>query len=223
MKNPWLGIRQDNTGRYVLSADLAVLERKAACRHVELHEHPAPYVGGLNNAEIILLALNPGFKHGDVERHRAIRGFGAAALRNAQDPYDSTFHILKFPKHGGFNYWAQKLGYVIDAVGLEAVIERTMLIQYFPYHSKDARGVAHGIPSQQFTFDLVRQAMGREKLVVIMRSEREWTAPSAVPTLVGKTYYADNVTVCNSPANPTLTPKNLGDEWFDYLINRLAG
>ncbi len=103
------------------------------------------------------------------------------------------------------------MSHLIAAKGREVVAQKVLCVEYFPYHS---RGFAHSklfLPSQQYSIDLVRSAIKRDALVVILRSERLWR--DALPELVNhrKAYRLRNV------QNVTVTPNNCPDGYESIL------
>jgi len=84
----------------------------------------------------------------------------------------------------------------------------------FPYHSKKYRSLRRMLPSQYYSFDLVRRAIKRRVLIVLMRSRARWL--SAIPELSGYGYYE-----LSSPQNGALTPRNLS-EGFDRIVEILV-
>ena len=64
--------------------------------------------------------------------------------------------------------------------GLEVIARRVFVLELFPYHSKQfGRAV---VPSQAYTYHLLRRAIRRDALVIVMRGWRIWTL--AVPELL---------------------------------------
>ena len=76
---------------------------------------------------------------------------------------------LKFAEDRN-RYWLRRLGALSNAVGLPTVQEHVMVVQYFPYWSKDGTAVFDGLPSQEYSLQLVREALDAGKLVMVMRA-----------------------------------------------------
>ena len=58
---------------------------------------------------------------------------------------------------------------LIAVVGLGAVARRVMCIEHFPYKSVSYRPLGVTLPSQHYSFGLVRDAIRQGKQVVVMR------------------------------------------------------
>ena len=105
-----------------------------------------------------------------------------------------------------------KAGALIRAAGLEAVTENLLVVEWFPYHSVKFKEMPSILPSQQFGFELVHEAIKRGALVVAMRSRRRWE--STIPELNGYRNYFG----IKNPQNPTLSPGNCPADGFARLL-----
>lgn len=217
MQNPWLDLPL--RAPYVLAGDkLSIDQHRHANNEIRLNTLPEPYIGGLNNAEVIFLALNPGFRESDVTVNLTHPEFATVNRRNQSDPYNSTFYYFDgvFEERGGYWWWKKQLKPLLDAgVTEQDIRNKVMLIEYLPYHSETAGKISNLIvPSQQFTFELVREAIRRNKLIIMMRSEKLWL--KAVPELEGK------YTMPHNKRNVIISPGNMGQENFDTILYRLT-
>ena len=83
-------------------------------------------------------------------------------------------------------------------------------LEYFPYHSEN---FAHGrlsLPSQTFTFDALRAAVGRGAIIIITRGRTLWE--KAVPELITHTLVFET----SSKQNVVISPKNCRFDALPY-------
>jgi hypothetical protein len=164
---------------------------------------PEPFLGR-PDAPLVLLNLNPGYKPADRDRHRdpifAARSRGNLIHSNAEYP----FYLLD-PELTTSGWWNRKLRPLIAAVTLRTVGRNVLCVEYFPYHSKRFRHRQLRVPSQQYGFWLVRQAISRNAMIVLLRSQRLWF--HAVPELESH----DRLCRLRSVQNTTFSPKNCPD------------
>ena len=173
---------------------------------------PSPYLGK-PDACVYLLLLNPGgrhddFKYGDgfvQERRRALRF-------ESRDCFWPLSPEMKGSE--AFQYAEPRLRALINIVGLERVTQRMMWLQYLGYQSLVWRPFPVPLPSQQFAFWLLREAMSANKIVVIGRSRQLWI--DAVPEL-GRYDYIE----LRSPRSPYLTPGNMEPAEFTRIVEAL--
>jgi hypothetical protein len=102
------------------------------------------------------------------------------------------------------------------AVGLERVAQRMMWLQYLGYQSHQWVPFPVRLPSQEFAFSLLREAMRARKMVIIGLSRRLWI--DAVPELEDYDYIS-----LRNPRNPCLTPGNMGTAEFTSVVEALSG
>jgi len=107
-------------------------------------------------------------------------------------------------RDGGGRWWSTRLRRLLEAAGRDAVGKST---KYRPL------GVT--LPSQRYSFDIVRQAIARGQEIVVMRSRRLWI--EAVPELERYPFILSN------NQNPHLSPTQLGDAQFERLARALSG
>jgi hypothetical protein len=212
--NPWVAL--PDRPPYVLPRDR---EGLSIARGVHLDVLPVPYLGSPARAELYLLALNPGYGDEDVcvnerypqwvEQQRKGLTFEAAPPFWALDSRFAGAGIR------GYDWWTSRLGSLASVVGWDFIRERAMCIQYFPYRSRTYRRGAL-LPSQHFSFELVRDAVARRVTVVIMRSRKLWYG--AVPELVGYP--------CHELTNPRVgyvSAGNMAPGAFSRLVDALLG
>lgn len=216
--------RLPETRPFVLPVDADAIERFnwKAKEHVkvDLNLLPEPFIGRFD-APIVLLNLNPGWSSDDARWHRS-PGFSRrlwANLKQERSPY--PFYLLNpsqkqdFGEYSpGGKWWHNRLRVLIEHVGsLEAVARGLLCVEFFAYHSKRFGRRIQPIPSQEFSFSLVRSALSRKAIVVILRSRRLWM--EAVPELLT---YKRQFTLRN-PRSTYLTPNNC--DGFDTIVRRL--
>lgn len=218
--NPWTALPQ--APDYVLPDDAAQVRahngRRQEKYRLQLHVLPEPFFGPLD-APVVLLNLNPGYHPSDVANYappRRTKMIRAALTHELSD--DDAFYFLtdEFEGTGGWAWWTKRLNPLIRQVGVEQVRRGVQVIEQFPYKSTKYWGLPEALPSQAYTFALVRHAIARSALVVVMRSYDDWV--SAVPELS----QAANVHTLKNWRNVTVGPGNC-PTGFDEIVERLAG
>lgn len=144
-------------------------------------------------------------------------------LRGANSEY--SFWILDpaVEKYKGHHWWKRHLRQLIsicdgDEEGLRKVAQSVLCIEFFPYHSRSS-GKFPEVESQKFAFHLVREAMDRNAVIVVMRSEKHWC--HHVPELEqyrghGRCFVLRNV------QNPTISEGNLPQWGWRSIIDALG-
>ena len=217
MENPWKKLPSQSP--YVLSDDRDVLSKINRIENFEFDILPEPFLGSIDTAKVILLNLNPGFDDEDGPTHSR-EDFIEALQRNLQQvPSECPFYPLdpRFSDTPVYKWWNKKLRELIEKCGRITVSKNVACIEFFPYHSLSKVRMKQTIPSQQYNFYIVRQAMKDNKTILIMRARREWF--SCIPELEMYPYLLG----LNSSQNVSVSKKNVSDNKFDELVQLIGG
>lgn len=172
---------------------------------------PEPYLGH-PAAPIVLLSLNPGFSKDDVPFYQDPYAREVWHKNLFHEPLEYPFILLDtgVPQAvGGSAWWRRKLALPLKLVGDAGAARAFFCIEFFPYHSKKYRPLDRVLPSQEYGFHLLREAMTREALVIVMRSQKVWE--QAVPQLrrYGRKF------VLKNPQNVSVSPGNCPNGWAE--------
>lgn len=209
LANPWRNL--PTSAPYVLPEDeLAVAvfnsDKKLSPKH-RLHTEtpPEPFLGHFD-APIVVLLLNPG-----VNKQARYDVGLADSMRSAGE---RTNHFY-MSKH---NAWWDKLVRSIAQDRPTSKLDSAILsVEFFPYRSEKF-GCGHvRVPSQEFSFNLVRRAIKRKAAIIVVRGWSHWTG--AVPELVAE---GDPIGLAN-PQSASLSAKNLGDGAYAKVLGSLDG
>jgi len=205
---PWLPL---------LQSSVSVDDDKARSVALNLDLQPEPFFGA-HAAPVVVLLLNPGLGDEDARHHQ--RGDFTRALRAhvQSDGGAPHFHLLDSSKGPGHQWWLRQIKPLLTASGctLEQLAARLLCIEFFPYHSKSFAHDHLRLPSQHFSFDLLRRAMRRDALVLCMRGFRYWSG--AVPELANYS----GLLRPKSHRSASLSEGNLGADGFARLLSALG-
>jgi len=215
-QNPWPALADQPP--FVLPCDeshiVSFNSRARAEHYLHLGIVPEPYLGD-PKAPVILLNLNPGFSETDVATHLK-PAFYAAARANLLHSHQSyPFYLLnsKLPSPGR-DWWFRKLRPLIERVGLPAVASSVFVAEVHGYHSRRYGRQSKPFPSQQYTRRLVREAVERNALIVIMRAGRLWR--SLVPELTKH----PSLGYLHSVQSASISPRNC-PEFFEEIVGAI--
>jgi len=217
MDNPWHPLPR--TAPYILHEDLPFISsfnEKAGPDHkIVTNILPEPFLGNITDAKVVLLNLNPGFSEKDLFWHTQPE-FISENRKDLLHESNPPFYLLntKFRDSGGFIWWRAHLKQFISQFGLDSVARSFMCIEYFPYHSKRYKSMPI-IPSQQYSFYLVMEAIKRTLPIIIMRGKKLWL--EGVPELSAYPYSS-----LNSAQNVSVSKGNLPGETYDTIVKLLS-
>jgi hypothetical protein len=213
MINPWLQLSE--IAPFVLEHDAPAIATFNHLAKPDLFIHlellPEPFLGN-PLAPVVLLGLNPGYSPDDITHHQREQ-FAAISRSNLHHrDIEYPFYLLNpaLDAPGG-KWWAQRLSRLIAAKGRKAVAQRVLCIEYFPYHSRRFAHAKLRVPSQDYSMQLLRNAIRRDAIIVIMRAEKLWLG--SVPELAQAKYTYR----LNSVQNTTISLNNCPNGYTHIL------
>jgi hypothetical protein len=219
---------------------------------------PQPYMGDPEQAEIFLLNGNPNAPDGSGgSSHELFNEYNGEYIRKnlKGEKIDYPLYALKFKGYSIYNWWYPRLEELIQIRGIETVSKKLFDAEFFPYFSDKKEDIYESIPilkpkkncetqyleSQKYTFDLIKEAIDKEKMIVIMRFEDEWREAVKKLKDYSKKIFKDKegkeyirVSVLNSYLNPhvskeQMTPRpnhperKLSEGNFERILKILKG
>jgi hypothetical protein len=176
MRNPWIDL--PTAPPFVLADDREQIARfnHRANEITWIHEQllPEPFLGD-PCAPVVLLNLNPGFSTEDEKFHTQAVFSRASRMNLAHKASEYPFYLLSPDVEGpGRQWWQRRLAPLLKVASRQVVAKRICCIEYFPYHTRKFRHRGLRVPSQDYSFHLVREAIHRDAIIVLMRSHRLW-------------------------------------------------
>jgi hypothetical protein len=214
IRNPWIDLPV--AAPYIAPIDKLYVNDSISHLHLEIQ--PTPYLGNLNSADVVVLALNPGFVPEDLIWYPSPT-FIKLHRDNLEGNSQPAFFALdeRLSGSGAYIWWKRILKGLNNAgISYDVLAQNIMCIQYFPYHSVTYTGLPQTLPSQEYSFHLLREAIKQGKKIVVMRSEKLWL--ESVPELASVNYIK-----LRNPRNPTLSPANMTPDEFKLLVEMLDG
>lgn len=225
MENPWTEFQNNPKQDYlILEADKLVVDKfnETANDKFRIHTEimPAPFMGNVLEAPILLLLSNPGFDEEEERKdfYNHYRHYWENEIQHKHSIPDLPLFCLEENYIEYSDYWQKKLNYLIQATSKEKVAKNIAILQLFPYHSKKFKLIPKRISggyleTQNYNYYLVKKAIERKATIIILRGKKLWY--KAVPLL--EEY--ENKCFTNSPQNTTLTKINLTT--FDEIVEKI--
>lgn len=220
--NPWTKL--PSNAPFILPEDLDAIDNYnrrwvGTPYEILLGEIPSPYIGD-PKASVILLNLNPGYSPDEQESPNIVYFREIARANLIHQFHDYPYYVLDPSLEGtpsGYTWFMQKLGPLMRAANLTAqeLSKKLFTVEYFPYHSVKYGWQSGVLPSQKYATHLVREAISREAIIVVMRGKNTWM--EAIPELIKY----PKVYTLNSHQNVIISKNNLGEESFNFIVEKL--
>jgi hypothetical protein len=216
--NPWSRLPADSP--YVLAEDAKEVQYFNA-RARKDHQFqikvllPEPFVGD-PAAPVLLLSNNPGV--GKWAKRKESPEFMASMRDNIELRFSTYPFIYLDPAYSKTgSWWRQKLKRLLQKFGDEVVARSVCNIVYFPYPSAKFRHTRHEVSSQQYSFQLVRDALKRGAMIVLMRRGQLERWQEKVTELNG---YGDLI-VLRNPQMPSISPRNCKAGDYEKIVDAI--
>jgi hypothetical protein len=233
MTNPWFELNSYNQENYFIHpAESKIIDRFNECLKEEqsdlykIHTEvfPAAFMGDVFNSKVVLLTLNPGYEENE-EKNKFYVKYREWFLKELthSNRFECSLYCLDEEYATYSDYWKKRLRILEEQFGKEVIGKKLSKIQFFPYVSKKFKSVPHKfienelgagkkyLPTQEYNFHLVREAIKREAVIIITRSENLWL--KAVAELKGY----PNLLYTKNARQPYITENNI-KEGYDKMI-----
>jgi hypothetical protein len=213
--NPWVAIA--DRAPFVLSQDMPFITAHNSCvvEHsdawINTGYTPEPRLGPVD-APVLILQANPSYdpaqRQCNPDQDEVKREL--AGLRDHEASHPGVTEKTA--------WWPQTLKQLRAQTGNEKLKRGICSVEYFPYRSMK---FGHGhirLPSQQYTFSLVEEALRGGRLIVITRIAQTWFG--AVPALadaVGKTVF-----ITKNAQRTFISSGNFAEGVFDRLVQAIG-
>lgn len=128
IENPWLTLAADRSRKdYILKEEQSIISKFNAKVGEEYKIHtsifPAPFMGNVHTAPVIILVLNPGYdeKEEEIGYYRNYEFWWLKQIQHISPVEDLPLFYLDDEYIKQSPYWMQKLQPLIDRVGREIV------------------------------------------------------------------------------------------------------
>jgi hypothetical protein len=215
--NPWNNIGTQPP--FVLEEDRPYIEAFNSIhghnhdRRINLDHTPVPREGPIT-APVVLLLLNPSY-HKAMPYYHQSQQIISRELESIKDEHSPHLGVRT-----NNPWWIPRLKELINepSIGSERLSRNICSIEFFPYRALKFSHGAIRLPSQNYTFALVRKHLARDALFVIARGYELWV--SAVPELTPQ--LNRSVFLTNSKRNITISRRNLSHGVFEKICKRLC-
>ena len=222
MKNPWLDFDYkaesqlhplDAPHVHAFNREMDKSPAKSIYKLSDAHA-PLPYFGSLD-AKLVILLANPGIGPSEVVPDESASQLELLDHARKHETKVSHFIYLDDVMAGteGYRWWNQKMRSLVMETSLASVHEKVMVVEFHPYHSVNFSYLPITLPTQNYTFSLVRQKVSEGATFVMGRHQQGWL--TAVPELI----HAERVQF--KSRNAALTKGNLSESGFGNLLSKL--
>jgi hypothetical protein len=222
-ENPWHNLPAAQP--FVLKIDeekvVAFNEKQSTKPHRNHFLHldliPEPFVGR-PDAPVVLLGNNPGVANKEPPPYRKEPAFINRMRNNLKHQLSDDFPFLYFDPEiipPDRKWWQNKMKDLIKAFGIKGMAKSILAVEFFPYASHRYGQGRLSLPSQEYSFQLVRKAMKRNAVIVLTRGNKRWKKQ-----IEGLEKY-DHLVRLKSPYKAPISPNNCRDGGYQKVFDKI--
>jgi hypothetical protein len=135
-------------------------------------------------------------------------------LKGELTDYPHFFFDPQLAGTDGYIWYAKRFKHLIEATSQRNVAKKVMSCELVPYHSFSWKKPKDMPVTQKYTFNLVKQAIERDAVILIGRGKKDWF--ENVPNLKKYSKYFQPA----SPQCAYISPKNYGKN-FNKIVEAI--
>lgn len=170
-------------------------------------------MGDPRRAAVVLLMNNPGWTPETDETQADAYHREVIKSLTFEDERGFTGLDDRFGDARGYRWWNSRLSHLVSRFGVERVRRSVAAVDWFPYASNQFKRPEFLLPSQEFTFQIVEDAVARGAVVIATRGLRMWV--ESIPELDGVVMSTKN------PRSTHISPGNCPPGVFDALCDAI--
>ena len=178
--NPWLGFKHSELMVHTDDLDAVQHHNATSKRNYEflLHLAPEPWIGNLNGNLLVLYA-NPGATEDNVNRvlqpdHELVMQKSIRNLNQENIEYPHFHFDPELNQTEGSKWFKAKYRWLLDETSEQILAKNLVTCELAPYHSMKWKIPKRKLPTQEFTFDIIRNAILRDAVILLARTPKLW-------------------------------------------------
>ena len=207
LENPWSDFKYSS--KMVHPMDFSAVTEHNQTSKPEyqflLHLAPEPWIGNLKGNLLVLYA-NPGATQDNLNRviqenHTRVmeKSIKNLTQSNAEFPH---FHFdPELSGTEGAKWFESKYKWVLDSTSRRAVATNLITCELAPYHSVKWKVPKVMPPTQEFTYQVIRDGIERDAVILLARSARIWIEHIPQLAKYNRVYYPNSINASVSPSN----------------------
>ena len=220
ISNPWAGFTYSNQMVHPMDIPAINLHNQTSKPEYQflLHLAPEPWIGNLEGNLLVLYA-NPGATQDNLKRviqENQTEVITKTVKNLNQTNFDFPHFHFDPELNGteGANWFQSKYKWLIDASDRKSVANNLITCELAPYHSVKWKVPKLMPPTQEFTYQIIRDGIERDAVILLARSEKIWLKHVPELSRYPRVYRPNSINASISPNN---YPKS-----FDKIVEAIT-
>jgi len=207
LSNPWDGFQYST--EMVHPLDVAAVSRHNQTSKPEyqflLHLAPEPWIGNLKGNLLVLYA-NPGATQDNLNRviqnnHTLVINKSIQNLNQTNSEFPHFHFDPELKGTEGANWFESKYKWLLDATSRKALASNLITCELAPYHSVKWKVPRVMPPTQEFTYQIIRDGIERNAVILLARSAKIWIHHIPELEKYPRVYRPNSINASISPNN----------------------
>jgi hypothetical protein len=218
-KNPWVGFKFSDSMLHPDDADSVEFHNRSSKSDYQflLHLAPEPWIGNLHG-NLLVLYSNPGATQDNLNKvfqpkHHEVMEKSISNLNQEITSFPHFHFDPELKDTEGGKWFRSKYRWLIEETSDRAVSENLITCELAPYHSVKWKVPRRKLPTQEFTYEIIRNAMSRGAVILLARTPKIWLKNLPELEKYPKVFRPNSI-------NASISPKNYPGN-FDKIINSL--
>jgi hypothetical protein len=179
-----------------------------------LHLAPEPWIGTLQG-NLLVLYSNPGATQDNLNKvlqlkHNEVMEKSISNLNQEIISFPHFHFDPELKDTEGGKWFRSKYRWLIEETSDRAVSENLITCELAPYHSVKWKIPRRKLPTQEFTYEIIRSAMSRDAVILLARTPKIWLKNLPELEKYPKMFRPNSI-------NASISPKNYPGN-FDKII-----
>jgi hypothetical protein len=215
-KNPWAGFRYSDSMLHPDDAESVEFHNSSSKADYQflLHLAPEPWIGSLQG-NLLVLYSNPGATQDNLNKvlqlkHNEVMEKSISNLNQEITSFPHFHFDPELKDTEGGKWFRSKYRWLIEETSDRAVSENLITCELAPYHSVKWKIPRRKLPTQEFTYEIIRNAMSRDAVILLARTPKVWLENLPELEKYPKMFRPNSI-------NASISPKNYPGN-FDKII-----
>lgn len=217
--NPWIGFKYSEEMLHPYDEE-SVLHHNLTSKEdykFLLHLAPEPWIGNLEG-NLLVLYSNPGATQDNLnrifqDRHELVMEKSIKNLNQENTHYPHFHFDPELIGTEGHNWFKSKYRWLLDNSSVEQVSKNLITCELAPYHSVKWKIPRKKLPTQEFTYQIIRDAIQRDAVILLARTPKLWLANIPELSKYPRVFRPNSI-------NASISPKNYPGK-FEQIVSAI--
>ena len=217
--NPWIGFEYSEKMAHPDDLDAIKHHNETSKSDYQflLHLAPETWIGSLQG-NLLVLYSNPGATEDNTNKvlqpqHELVMEKSIKNLNQENNEFPHFHFDPELNQTEGSRWFKAKYRWLLEESGNQALSKNLITCELAPYHSMKWKIPRKKLPTQEFTYEIIRNAILRDAVILLARTPKVWIENVPELTRYPRVFRPNSI-------NASISPKNYPGQ-FDKILEAL--